>query len=227
VEVAEHVDPGALDRVLATGDGGPLRLSSLTLAGAAVRVLVEQGRLAAYDDGGGEIAALDLPPGAGSVLGRPLTLTLRADPERGSRLHGPKREWVGTDGEHTWVWDTRRPTTYHPRLLVDGVETVTVESAPVTDEDRERLVTRRLRHRWAPNARPVDVLLHVLVLSADLRQALHGRIGRGLRTAASLAGVVLDATDEDGEVTSRARYRVSRSPAAGPAADPSGPSSAR
>jgi hypothetical protein len=161
------------------------------------------------------------------VLGRPLTLTLREDAGRGSRIHGPKREWTGTDGLHTWVWDTAKPTTYHPRLLVDGTVTVTVESEQVSDEDRQSLVKKRLRHRWAPTARGVDVVLTVLFLHADLRQALHGRVGRGLRTALSLAGLVLDAADEDGEVTSRARHRVSRSPAAGPSAGPAGPSSAR
>jgi hypothetical protein len=226
VEVVDQVDPGAIDRILATGDGAPLRLSTFTLGGAEVQVVVEQGRIAAYDGSGTVIAALDLPPGGGVALGRALTLTLREDADRGSRLHGPKREWVGTDGLHTWVWDTRKATTYHPRLLVDGLVRVSVESEQVSDEDRERLVKRRLSHRWTPSARGLDVVLHVLFVHADLRQALHGRIGRGLRTAFSLAGLVLDAGDEDGEVTSRARHRVSRSPAGGPSAGPDDPSSA-
>jgi len=227
VEVAERVAQQALDRILATGDGGPLHVSAFALGGAEVRIVVEQGRLAAYDAEGGELAALTLPPGAGAVLGLPLRLGLREDAARGSRIHGPKREWVGTDGQHVWVWDTPKPTTVHPRLLVDGTEVVTVESEQVTEEDRARLVTRRLRHRWSPTARPVDVVLHALFLHADLRQALHGRIGRGILTAFSVAGVVLDLTDEDQAVTSRARYRVSRSPAAAPPADPGRPSSGR
>lgn len=227
IGVAESVGPHALDRILATGDGAPLQVSAFTLAGAAVRVVVEQGRLAAYDEEGGELATLALPPGAGSVLGLPLTLSLREDAERGSRLHGPKREWVATDGAHTWVWDTRKPAMFHPRLLVDSVETVTVESGPLENGDEQRLVKKRLRHLWAPTARPVDVLLNVLFLHADLRQALHGRVGRGIRTAFSVAGVVLDLADEDHVVTSRARCRVSRSPGAGPPPGPPGPSSGR
>jgi hypothetical protein len=228
VELALHVDARALERILATGDGGPLTIAMLALAGAEVRLVVEHGRLAAYAGPGDEpVAALTLPPGGGRVLGRDLTLDLREDAGRGSRLHGPKREWVAGDGAHTWVWDTRKPTTVLPRLVIEGVETVTAESEPVTDEDRERLVSKRLRLRWVPSARPVDVVLHALVVSADLRQALHGRIGRGLRTTFSVTGLVLDLLDDDGEVTSRARHRVSRSPGAAPPPDPPGPSSAR
>lgn len=224
VDVVDRVAEEARERVLATGDGAPLRMTAVELAGREVSVVVEQARLTAYA-AQEALAVVELPP-AGALLGRRLTLDLRE--ERG-RAGLSRREWVIADGEHEWTWHGPRLGSGQPGLRRGGTrgDVVTVRKGVVSKAEREDLVHARFTPAWSAAACPADVLLSMMVTLADLNQALHGRLLRAAEGAMSVAMVVADMLDEDGEVTHRPLRRVSRLPAAAPPPDPRGPSSAR